>query len=147
MSIKCSTDISYIHYNYSVRLTYFYILQHNYILNDTWIPAHSLPQKSYFVYLKNYNKLRIFIFTMSVYLISKGLVVGKTVRLAAGLYHYQVSFVYSPITFNICQPKTVFSTLKLCIRIHPFKHLFTEHLIHARHVLRIKQQQVLELEP
>lgn len=40
---------------------------------------------------------------------SKGLVVGKIMRLAAGLYHNHVSSVYTPITLDVCHPKTLCS--------------------------------------
>lgn len=91
--MKWNIDISYMHYNYSVKRTYFYILWYKCILNDTWIPAHSLPQKIYFVYLKKlWNIPYINFYKVYVYLISKGLVAGKIVRLAAGLHHYLVSF-------------------------------------------------------
>lgn len=134
--MKWNIDISYSHCNYSVRLSHLYILWHNCVLNDTQIPAHSLSQKTYFVYLKNYTKLHIFMFI--VYLVSKGLVIGKIVRLAADLYHNHISFIYI-YSYHF----QIFATSSLSVQyppavywnsfIHPVKHLFTEHLIHARH--------------
>lgn len=73
-------------------------------------------------------------------MLDKGLPVGKIVKLPAGLHHNPVSFIYIPSTFR----HLVLTVTKLRgvqysqamngnSFVHLFKHLFIEHLIHARH--------------